>query len=153
VPQSRRDTVLDSPPMPAVNGTAEVSFINKNGVEVSSLQAFVSNGIVEIRDYSDAKLVSGVYDISVKFTADSYDQQYADTIQTFEKALTVYSWGDVSLDHKVDNRDLILVARYLVHLIDFNDKQKILADLNEDGMINNSDLVLITRSIVSDLNF
>jgi hypothetical protein len=60
-----------------------------------------------------------------------------------------YPIGDVTQDGEVDNRDLILIARYLVHLVEFNEKQKIAADFNEDGNINNTDLVLIARYIVS----
>jgi hypothetical protein len=150
--QSRRDEVLDSPAMPAVEGTVEVSFINKNGETVSTISKTVEGKAIEIKDYSDAKLVSGVYDIAVKYTAktDETDgQQYADTIRTFEKALTVYSLGDVNQDNSVDNRDLIMIARYLVGLVKFNDKQLELADFNEDGLVNNSDLVVIARYLVS----
>jgi beta-glucosidase len=60
-----------------------------------------------------------------------------------------YPIGDVTQDGEVDNRDLILIARYLVHLVEFNEKQKIAADFNEDGIINNTDLVLIARAIVA----
>ncbi len=60
-----------------------------------------------------------------------------------------YPIGDVTQDGEVDNRDLILIARYLVHLVEFNAKQKIAADFNEDGIINNTDLVLIARAIVA----
>ena len=57
--------------------------------------------------------------------------------------------GDVSGDGVVDNRDLIMIARYLVKLVEFNDMQKEAADWNEDGRINNTDLVLIARYIVT----
>ncbi|MBQ6539976.1 MAG: dockerin type I repeat-containing protein, partial [Oscillospiraceae bacterium] len=57
--------------------------------------------------------------------------------------------GDVSGDGIVDNRDLILIARYLVHLVEFNDVQLAAADWNGDGKINNSDLVQIARYVVS----
>jgi predicted peptidase len=60
-----------------------------------------------------------------------------------------YPIGDISQDGEVDNRDLILLARYLVHLVEFNEKQLIAADFNVDGAINNSDLVLIARAIVN----
>jgi beta-glucosidase len=58
--------------------------------------------------------------------------------------------GDVDDDGIVCNKDLILIARYLVKLIDFNEKQKIAADYNENGEINNADLILIARAIVGD---
>ncbi|MBQ6539776.1 MAG: hypothetical protein IJL71_01955, partial [Oscillospiraceae bacterium] len=58
--------------------------------------------------------------------------------------------GDVDDDGIICNKDLILIARYLVKLIDFNEKQKIAADYNENGEINNADLILIARHIVGD---
>ncbi|MBQ6540784.1 MAG: glycosyl hydrolase 53 family protein, partial [Oscillospiraceae bacterium] len=73
-------------------------------------------------------------------------------VGTYPAVVTIendYPAGDVSQDGAVDNRDLILIARYLVHLVEFNEKQKIAADFNEDGIINNSDLVQIARYVVS----
>ena len=60
-----------------------------------------------------------------------------------------YPIGDVTQDGQVTNADLIMIARYLVGLVDFNAKQKVAADFNVDGLINNTDLVLIARYIVS----
>jgi beta-glucosidase len=60
-----------------------------------------------------------------------------------------YPIGDVSQDGEIDNRDLIMIARYLVGLVEFNDKQMEAADFNEDGIVNNTDLVLIARYIVA----
>ncbi len=56
--------------------------------------------------------------------------------------------GDVNQDGEIDNRDLIMIARYLVDLVTFNAEQMILADFNEDGTINNTDLVLLSRFLV-----
>ena len=56
--------------------------------------------------------------------------------------------GDVNGDRKVDNADLIMIARYLVNLVEFDDTQMELADYNDDGIVNNTDLVLIARAIV-----
>jgi hypothetical protein len=58
--------------------------------------------------------------------------------------------GDVNLDGSIDNRDLIMLARYLVDLVTFNEEQMVLADFNEDGRIDNKDLVLLARYIVSE---
>jgi hypothetical protein len=57
--------------------------------------------------------------------------------------------GDINGDGEVSNVDLIMIARYLVDLEEFDDKQKEAADYNDDGVINNSDLVLIARAIVA----
>ena len=59
-----------------------------------------------------------------------------------------YAKGDVNQDGTVDNRDLIMIARYLVGLVEFSEKQIEAADFNNDGIVNNSDLVLIARAIV-----
>lgn len=56
--------------------------------------------------------------------------------------------GDVNGDGQVDNRDLIMIARYLVHLTVFDAQQMETADYNSDGIVNNTDLVLIARAIV-----
>jgi aminoglycoside phosphotransferase family enzyme len=53
------------------------------------------------------------------------------------------------MDGYVDNRDVILIARYLVELVQFDEKQLELADFNEDGEINNIDLVQIARYLVA----
>jgi hypothetical protein len=57
--------------------------------------------------------------------------------------------GDVNGDGEVDNRDLIMIARYLVDLVEFSAKQMEAADYNEDGVVDNKDLVLIARAIVA----
>ncbi|MBQ6539606.1 MAG: glycoside hydrolase family 3 C-terminal domain-containing protein [Oscillospiraceae bacterium] len=59
-----------------------------------------------------------------------------------------YKPGDVNLDGTFNNIDLILIARYLVELVEFNDYQKQVADYNNDGVISNKDLVLIARALV-----
>jgi hypothetical protein len=56
--------------------------------------------------------------------------------------------GDVNGDRRVDNADLIMIARYLVNLVEFDENQMELADYNDDGIVNNTDLVLIARAIV-----
>jgi hypothetical protein len=64
-------------------------------------------------------------------------------------SLTVAPKGDVTVAGGVDNRDLIMIARYLVGLVQFDEMQMELADFNNDGIVNNTDLVLIARYIVS----
>ena len=56
--------------------------------------------------------------------------------------------GDVNGDGFVNNADLIMIARYLVDLVNFNTQQKNIADYNDDGKVNSTDLVLIARAIV-----
>ena len=42
-----------------------------------------------------------------------------------------------------------MIARYLVGLVEFNEKQLEAADYNKNGEINNTDLVLIARAVVA----
>jgi enterochelin esterase-like enzyme len=60
-----------------------------------------------------------------------------------------YAKGDINRDGSVNNADLIMIARYLVDLVEFDDQQMEIADFNNDGKVNNQDLVLIARYIVS----
>ena len=57
--------------------------------------------------------------------------------------------GDVDVDGEVGNSDLILIARYLVNLVDFDDNQFTAADMNEDGAVDNTDLIAVARAIVN----
>ena len=57
--------------------------------------------------------------------------------------------GDVSRDHELTNVDLVMIARYIVHLTAFDDEQLALADINGDGAVTNADLVLTARTIVT----
>jgi hypothetical protein len=59
-----------------------------------------------------------------------------------------YAKGDINQDGEVTNADLIMIARYLVGLVEFNDKQMEAADYDDNGTINNIDLVLIARALV-----
>jgi hypothetical protein len=72
-------------------------------------------------------------------------------VKTFDGCISVTvapKIGDVNQDGQVDNRDLIMIARYLVHLVEFTDEQKALADINGDEIVNNTDLVLLARVLV-----
>jgi beta-galactosidase len=57
--------------------------------------------------------------------------------------------GDVNRDGQVSNPDLILIARYLVDLVTFDEDQMKAADYNQDGKVDNKDLVLIARALVA----
>ncbi len=60
--------------------------------------------------------------------------------------------GDVNVDGELTNADLILVARYVVRLIDVFTPGYInvvrFGDMNADGNINNADIIIIARAIV-----
>ena len=96
--------------------------------------------------YSDAE-----YPIHIE-VVDATDNDANDTILTSEDGAliieNIYKPGDVNMDGIVDNRDVIMIARYIVKLLDFNDRQIEIADFNMDGKVSNSDLVLVCRYIV-----
>ena len=58
--------------------------------------------------------------------------------------------GDVDNDGKVANSDLIMVARYVVDIIDPATKTDVetYGDMNGDGVIANADIITIARIIV-----
>jgi N-acetylmuramoyl-L-alanine amidase len=58
-----------------------------------------------------------------------------------------YKMGDVNRDGKVDNADLILVARYVVKITDYIDFRY--ADLNGDGDITNVDIIRLAKLLVN----
>ena len=126
-----------------------------------------ADGRIVVYDGAGEEIDGVLFTINYEFVAVIPDGEYpidlgilevtdADSAVTYAVAIdgaiivdNNYPIGDVTQDGEVDNRDLILIARYLVHLVEFNEKQKIAADFNEDGNINNTDLVLIARYIVS----
>jgi hypothetical protein len=98
-------------------------------------------------------LATGRYPISVVITG-AQDRLVNDYTSLYCVAGSVtikneYAKGDVTQDGSVDNRDLIMIARYLVDLVQFNAEQLEAADYNNDGNVTNADLVLIARAIVN----
>ena len=103
-------------------------------------------------DISDESLKAGKYpvDIEIIEVTDDTGAVISAAAADGEVDLTVaVVLGDVNQDGIVDNRDLIMIARYLVDLVSFSYDQKLLADFNQDGNINNTDLVLISRALVA----
>jgi beta-glucosidase len=113
----------------------------------------VIDGVLFTINYEfDAVIPDGEYPIDLEILEVTDADSAVMYAVAFDGAIIVdnnYPIGDVTQDGEVDNRDLILIARYLVHLVEFNEKQKIAADFDESGAINNTDLVLIARYIVS----
>ncbi|MEJ6952486.1 dockerin type I domain-containing protein [Natronospora cellulosivora (SeqCode)] len=55
--------------------------------------------------------------------------------------------GDVNGDGLIDSRDITILSRYLLSMLDLDEASQRAADLNGDGMINASDLSLLIRYI------
>ena len=56
--------------------------------------------------------------------------------------------GDITMDGEISNADVVALARYLVDIVEFNEKELELADYSGDGKITNSDLIKLVRYIV-----
>jgi sucrose-6-phosphate hydrolase SacC (GH32 family) len=56
--------------------------------------------------------------------------------------------GDLNGDGRADNRDVIMLARHLVHIITLDENQQALADMNGNKKLTNLDLVLLARKTV-----
>ena len=127
------------------------------------------NGKIVVFDNAGEEIDGVLFTINYEFDAVVADGEYPIDLSVIEVtdlegtvidavaidgALIVdnnYPVGDVTQDGEIDNRDLIMIARYLVGLVEFNEKQKIAADFYTDGVINNTDLVFIARAIVNGI--
>ncbi len=56
--------------------------------------------------------------------------------------------GDLSGDGELTNADIIMLARYLVDLVELTEEQLILADMDGSGEARNNDLVIMVRKVV-----
>lgn len=56
--------------------------------------------------------------------------------------------GDVNEDNFINNKDVALIARYLVGKDELTDAQRSVADVNADGKINNKDVSKLARFLV-----
>ena len=100
----------------------------------------------------DADTAKRFYDVNIEIIdSTGADAEYMPVVGTAGLVTVSNVWlkGDANMDGYVDNRDVIQIARYLVELVQFDEKQLELADFNEDGEINNIDLVQIARYLVA----
>ena len=58
--------------------------------------------------------------------------------------------GDLNSDQEINILDIIIVANYILNLIEFSDLQFELADLNQDGNINILDIIQIVNIILDN---
>ncbi|MBQ8975316.1 MAG: hypothetical protein IJ072_06305, partial [Oscillospiraceae bacterium] len=143
-------------PFESITGDFRMEYNPANGKVV----VYVSDGELETEDtvlftinykidevYSD-----GEYPINVTVldSTGADDELLAASTQNGTLIIAnAYPKGDINRDMQVNNVDLIMIARYLVDLEQFDDQQMELADFNDDGKVNNVDLVLIARAIVA----
>ncbi|MBE6949544.1 MAG: carbohydrate-binding protein [Ruminococcaceae bacterium] len=104
-------------------------------------------------------LTAGEHTISFKYNEDDWYDTNMTTARGSAKNSVSYDsltlqllytpdMGDVNLDGMITNADVIALARYLVHIVEFSDAQVYYADVTGDGVIKNSDLIKLARSIV-----
>jgi hypothetical protein len=88
--------------------------------------------VIDVSNWLDRQLKVSVYD-------------YADN-----KTSVFYGIGagDINSDGEIDNVDLVLLARYLVHLENFYVDLIRKSDFNTDGLVDNLDLVELARYLV-----
>lgn len=53
--------------------------------------------------------------------------------------------GDVDFDGDVDASDALLVLRYVLGLVSFDDTTLAIADVNGDGVVDSADVIFILR--------
>jgi predicted peptidase len=148
-----RLTIDSALPIASIDSVNDFEYNPANGeiVVYNSYGTDISNPLFVINYEFDSLIADGEYPIALSLIEATKDSVKTDAV-TVDGAIivdNVFAKGDVTMDGELDNRDLIMIARYLVELVDFNAKQKELADFDEDGDIDNVDLVLIARAIVS----
>jgi predicted peptidase len=95
----------------------------------------------------------GKYPILIDLLAVTGDDAEATTATTSDGMLWIvnpHPLGDVSLDGSINNADVIMIARYLIDLVQFDEEQLEKADYDQNGEINNTDLVKIARYLVGE---
>jgi hypothetical protein len=56
--------------------------------------------------------------------------------------------GDLNFDGRINNADIIIVARYIVRLTSLTYSQVRCADMNDDNRVNNIDLVILAKKVI-----
>ncbi|MCI7779203.1 MAG: dockerin type I domain-containing protein, partial [Clostridiales bacterium] len=74
---------------------------------------------------------------------DGLDCAYIDNIAYSNGIMTLP--GDVDFDGDVDASDALLVLRYVLGLVSFDDTTLAIADVNRDGVVDSADVIFILR--------
>lgn len=110
--------------------------------------------------YIDQQASDGSVSFTLKPKELTAGTSYSVYLSTTSKAVTkvasfqygekpAYTLGNVNGDGKINADDAVLVLRYAVELTEFNETQKLAADVSKDGRINADDAVLILRFAVN----
>ena len=94
---------------------------------------------------------NGSYPIHINFIDASAADTSTITLAASDGEIIIdnrYLLGDVDFDGDVDNADIILVARYIVELVEFTPKLVFIGDMDQDGEVSNTDLITIAKIVV-----
>ena len=132
-----------------INEDGSVTATNPNGFAAG---ATIFEGYFPIDKTAAGGIENG--DVAITFEVDSAyigDDAMArcDVTPSVITVNTEYALGDVNGDGEINNVDLILVARHIVHLEQLTARQIARADMNFNGSIDNVDLIRIARIIVA----
>lgn len=100
-----------------------------------------------------AGVEEGDYSFNLKYSQeDTFDHNFQDVKIKLDGTGTVtigdLILGDVNEDNLINNKDVALIARYLVGKEQLTDEQRSVADVNADGKINNKDVSKLARYLV-----
>ncbi len=148
-------SVVSGLPVSGIRSEYDVDFDAETGrvVVYDSAGQGITGTLFTVIFEFNAVIPDGEYPVRLNVRSVTDPEDAAIMASTVSGAVIVdndYSPGDVTQDGEVDNRDLILIARYLVRLVEFNGKQMADADYDGSGTINNTDLVLIARFLVAE---
>ncbi|MBR3999193.1 MAG: S-layer homology domain-containing protein, partial [Clostridia bacterium] len=112
-------TGYGSQPMPAVNGTAKVTFTNtqtgQNDKVLNSVPVKNNTAVINSETY-DLQSLKGLYDIKVKYMPDSEDPQYGRAEATFDNALVVRELEKYTVKVRKSCTDATAASRLLADL-------------------------------------
>ena len=97
-------------------------------------------------NYSFPTVPAGTYTLKVMKKGHApWTEEITVDSAAIAKDVTVYLWGDVNRDGKVNNTDALWVRQNSAGGRVLDAYQKILADLNRDGKVNNTDALWIRQ--------
>lgn len=100
----------------------------------------------------NSDIPDGDYSVDIEFNQDDTCNENGEDVYMNCKdgcvSISSVLLGDINLDGKVNNRDAIMLSRYLVGKVTLSDKQINAADVNKDGKVNNRDAIFLSRCLV-----
>lgn len=120
-----------------LQGTSEVATKTLTGA---------SGSVPYSQNYSFPAVPAGDYTLKVEKKGHApWTESITVDSAAIAKDVTVYLWGDVNRDGKVNNTDALWVRQSSAGGRVLDAYQKILADLNRDGKVNNTDALWIRQ--------